>query len=183
MQHSARHPPCTCASAEDMTACCIVRASLLQQMQAPHMQDWSSMPRPGQCNALMLGLALQTKDTQGWQEAPAASSLLPAAAATGSPKKPSIHKQAEAGTLPLHPLSPLRGPGLLSHDSGGVEPSTGSFNTLLKKVSAGTVPNVTYTDSGADFLGEADRAKGGMRVRMKHYFARQQKGLATPGPA
>ena len=89
----------------------------------------------------------------------------------------SIQAQAEAGALPLHPLSPLRGPGLLSQGSGTVETSHGSFNTLMKKVSNGSVPNVTYTDSGADFLGEADRARGGMRVRMKHYFARQQKGL------
>ena len=89
-----------------------------------------------------------------------------------------IQMQAENGMLPLHPFSLNRGQGLLSQGSGSVEASNGSFNTLMKKVSNGTVPNVTYTDSGADFLGEADRARGGMRVRMKHYFARQQKGLA-----
>ncbi|KAK9844364.1 hypothetical protein WJX74_001365 [Apatococcus lobatus] len=117
----------------------------------------------------------QAKEGRGFQEAASPSTSASAAAATSSPKKMPIQAQ---DALPLHPFDPRRVPGLSSQGSGSVESSNGSFNTLMKKVSNGSVPNVTYTDSGADFLGEADRARGGMRVRMKHYFARQQKGLA-----
>ncbi|KAK9814680.1 hypothetical protein WJX72_009648 [[Myrmecia] bisecta] len=58
----------------------------------------------------------------------------------------------------------------LSH---GVEGSGGSFANLMKAAKMQPLTAGQYVDSG-DVLDEEDRNKGGIRIRMKHYFHRQK---------